>query len=353
MGYLGDWRTVANDFRVFTEVDGEHVPVDNLTNQLNYTENIQAGYVTLGSTFNYWSVQGGLRLEYADIVTELLRTGERNPRDFLNLFPSLFISRKLSDAHSLQVSYSRRVRRPRFFELNPFLTFSDNRNVFGGNPDLNPEFTDSYELNHIAYLGEITLSSGLYFRNTTEVIQRIVLVSDNESARTIPANVATQNSYGLELNIGGPISKDIRINANLNVFGFDLDGAYQEQTFDQSDIAMLGRLTGQFKLPGKIDGQIRYNYRGAAETVQGRRDAIQFMDLGFSRDILNGNGTLTFNVRDLFNTRRRQAENIGPDFIFNSEFQWRVRQWTMTFNYRLNQKKKRPGREGGYEGGEF
>ena len=352
-GILGNWRTVTNDFNVFKEENGTLVLDPRLSNELLYTENIYAAYATLGSSFNDWSISGGLRVEYSDIKTELLDTDEVNPRDFTNVFPSLFISRKLNDVHSVQVSYSRRIRRPRFFELNPFLTFSDNRNVFGGNPDLNPEFTDSYEFNHIAYLGEITLSSGAFFRHTTDVIQRIVIVDDNESARTIPANVATQESYGLEMNISGPITPWLQLTMDGNLFGFTLKGQYEGEVFDTDDIAGRGRATLLFKLPSSIDAQVRYAHRGASENVQGRRRAINTIDIGLSRDILSGRGTVTFNVRDLLNSRRRISENEGPGFIFNSEFQWRERQWTVAFNYRLNQKKKR-GRSGGnFEGGEF
>jgi len=352
-GVFGNWRTVSNDFNVFKQESGELVVDPRFSNELIYSEDIYAAYTSIGSSWGAWSVLGGVRLEYSDIVTELLETQEINPRDFTNLFPSLFISRKMNDAHSLQVSYSRRIRRPRFFELNPFLTFSDNRNVFSGNPDLNPEFTDSYEINHIAYLGDITLSSGLFYRHTTDVIQRIVVVEDNEFARTIPANVATQESYGLELTLGGPVTSWLQINMDANIFGFTLMGQYLEEVFDTDDIAGRGRVTAQLKLPHSIDAQVRYAHRGASENVQGRRKAINTIDVGLSRDILAGRGTITFNVRDLLNSRRRISENDGPGFIFNSEFQWRERQWTTSFNYRLNQKKKRSRSGGNFESGEF
>ena len=114
-----------------------------------------------------------------------------------------------------------------------------------------------------------------------------------------------------------------------------------------------GRMSNNFRFPKVVNGQINIMYRAPQNTVQGKRFSMASIDIGLSRDILKGNGTIAFNVRDLFNTRKYRGETFNPGFYEESEFQWRSRTSQLSFTYRLNQKKQRQRRNGNRGGMDY
>ena len=281
----------------------------------------------------------------------MITTGETNPRDYFNFFPSLSLTYDLPQKNAIQFSYSRRITRPRFWYLNPFLTFSDARNQYRGNPDLDPELTHSIELGHIKYFDKGSISSSLYYRHTDDKIDRIREVEDNETAFTIPKNLLTEDAFGIEFTYSYSIAKWWRANGDFNFFRSIVNGENIGSTLARDDYSWSTRLTTKVTLWKNLDTQIRFRYRGPIETTQGFRKAIYSIDLGISKDVFKGKGTLTLNARDLLNTRKRRGTSQGPNFFAESEFQWRSRQISLNLNYRLNQKKKRGGGRQQYGGG--
>jgi len=381
-------RDITNDFEVLELIDGEFVNILELSNDFRYDENIIASYLSYGNGFGDFSYQAGIRAEYTDITTELLDSDISDPnaqRDYLDWFPSAFLGYKLSESNSLQVSYSRRIRRPRFWDLNPFFTFSDNRNFFGGNPTVNPQYTNSYELGYIKYWDKATLSSSLFYRATNASIQRVLSV-DQMTGNTlrVPLNSGEVKDIGLDFTINYKGADWININGNFNIFqnklsvvGTEVEsvvfdyyqtvrsfaGSLQEfndlyayELNETDNVTWNGRITTKLSF-WDSDLQLRANYRGARETSQGSTDPIGSIDIGWSKDFLEAkNLTLTLSIRDLFNSRKRNSIVDITDFYQESEFQWRARTASLTASYRINQKKKRFNRDsrgGGYEGGEF
>lgn len=348
-------RDLRNDFEVTELEDGTWVSLPEFTNSLLYDENIHAAYTSLGSKISQFSWQLGLRAEYSDVTTELEQTNEINPREYFNLFPSAFLGYELNEENTMQVSYSRRIRRPGFWELNPFFTFSDARNIFGGNPDLNPEYTNSYEVGYLRYFTKGSLTSSVYYRHTNGVIERIRQQTSDTTSTTRPTNLSTRDDYGFEFTFSFDPAKTWRINGNANFFRSITEGEFNNQIFDADTYTMFGRLSSRVTLFKKVDFQVNFNYRAPRNTTQGRAKSEWHIDPAASMDILKGNGTLTLAVRDLFNTRRYRYITEGDDFYVEGNHQWRARQVNLTFTYRLNQKKKQ-GRgdrgDGGYDGGD-
>jgi len=352
MGMRGSIRQIRNDFLVeeFSTDDEIWVSLDGFSNNFIYDENIYAAYFIYGNKVNRFSYQIGLRSEYTDVRTELEFSNETNPRDYLNLFPSAHIGYELSEGNALQLSYSRRVRRPRFWDLNPFFTFSDQRNFFSGNPNLDPQFTDSYELGYMKIWEKGSLNSSIYYRGTNNIIQRQITVNPDGTTLRRPENIGSSDDFGLEVNGNYRPDQKFQANANLNLFRSIIDGG----VFGRADTyTMTARASSRFSLPKEIDGQITINYRAPRETVQGKRFAITSVDLGFSKEILKRKGTMTLSVRDLFNSRRRRGITDIVGYYAEEEFQWRSRQIILSLNYRINQKKQRGGRKkGGWQGGD-
>ena len=357
-GYQGSYRHIKNDYLVEEQIaNDEWVVFDGLSNDFKYDEEIHALYSTFGNKINKFSFQFGARVEYSDVVTELIQTNEINPRDYLNFFPSAFLTYDLPNNNAIQASYSRRLRRPRFWSLNPFFTLSDARNRFTGNPDLDPEFTDSYEIGHIKYWDKGSLGSSIYYRHTTGVIQRVI--SDVQVVDSLvitlrrPENLATRDDLGFEFNFSYSPYKWWKVNGDMNLFRSIIDGSNVNDSFTADTYTMSGRITSRMTIMKKTDVQLRVNYRAPRETTQGTTKAITSLNLGMSRDVFKKKGTLTLSVSDVFNSRKRRGTLFTDNLYREEEFQWRGRTTRLTLNYRLNQKKKRGGgrRGGGYEGG--
>lgn len=345
-------REVSNDFAVTEEVaDGVWEPLVGLNNNIIYDEDIYAAYSNVGNNIGKFSWLAGARLEYTDVKTDLKQTGEVNPRDYLNLFPSATLGYELNERNSLSVSYSRRIRRPRFWELNPFFTFTDRRNFWAGNPDLNPEYTNSFEVGYLKYFEKGSLTLSPYYRHTTGVVQRLRIQETDTTSVTRPQNLAEQDDYGLELTFNYEPMKNWRINGNANFFRSETIGRFNEQDLSAEANTMTGRLSTRITFWKKIDLQINFNYRAPRNTTQGRRLAIWHVDPAASMDILKGNATVALSVRDLFNTRRRRYITEGDNFRVEGDWRWRARSTVLTFSYRLNKKKERRRGGGDFGGG--
>lgn len=355
-GYRGSFRQIDNDYEVQNFLDNEWAIDPNLSNNFNYDENINAVYSSLSNKLGKFSYQFGLRYEHSDVLTELIQTNEINHRVYSNLFPSTFLGYELPESNSVQISYSRRLRRPRFWDLNPFFTFSDSRNIFRGNPNLDPVFTNSFELSHIKYWEKTTITSSVYYRQSKGVIQRILsLVEQNGDLITIrqPENLATEDAYGMEFIVATDPTDWWRLNGNINFFRAITDGSNINSNFKADTYSLSGRVNSRTTLWKSVDVQMSFDYQAPRITTQGKDKSMAAMDLGISRDVLNKKGTLTLSVRDVFNSRRFRNETFGEDFFSVGSHQWRARQATLTFNYRLNQQKQRNKRDENREGGDF
>ncbi|MFD2933027.1 TonB-dependent receptor domain-containing protein [Spirosoma flavum] len=335
-------RNMTNNYAVTQQnSDNSWTSLPGLTNDFLYVEKINALYGIVGNKVRKFSYQMGLRAEWTDVTTTLKQTNDVNPRSYANLFPSVHATYDLPRQHALQISYSRRVRRPQYNDLSPFMTFSDNRNFFSGNPDLNPEFTNAFEIGHIKYVEKGSMSSSIYYRHTTGKIIRIRRVDELGNSTTRPENLATEDSYGAEFAGSYALYKWWKLDGSVNFFravtnGGNLDASYQSDTY-----SWFTRLTSRFTILKNTDFQWRGNYEAPQKTPQGTRQAIATLDLSLSKDILKNNGTLVLNVIDVFNSRRYSSITEGANFYTESNSQGRLRQINLTFNYRLHQAKKK------------
>ncbi|MTB50211.1 outer membrane beta-barrel family protein [Lewinella sp. W8] len=356
VGVRGSRRNIDNDFLVEEFIDQEWMSLAQFSNDFNYDETVAAAYFIIGNKKNRFSWQVGLRPEYSRFSTRLLQTEEVNDREFLNLFPSAFVGYELPNNNTLQLSYSRRINRPRFWDLNPFFSFSDERNFRSGNPNLNPEFTDSYELSHIKIFDKGSVGSSVYYRRTNNVISRIRRVNDDNTTITMPENLLTENAYGVEVTSTYDPTKWLRLSGDFNFFRAITDGGNLEDDFSADATTWFTRGTVRVSPTKKTDIQLRFNYRAPRIVPQGRNKSLYSFDLAASQDIMKDKATLTLSVRDLLNSRRwrylNEGVTNGNPFRIEGDFQWRVRQVSLTFNYRLNQSKKRGGNRGD-RGGDY
>lgn len=347
-------RNVDNDILIEEYENFNWVNLTNLSNTIEYSENIYAAYVMLGDKFGKFSYQTGLRYEYSDIETYLLQTQERNPRTYGNFFPSAVLNYEFSEKSAVQASYSHRIRRPRFRELNPFYSYSDARNLYSGNPDINPQFTHAFEVSYLRFFEKGSLSSAIYYRHTNDVVTRLRTVLDDDVSLILPLNIGVDDSYGLEFNFSYNPFNWWRLNGDANFFRSITDGTTYDENLYSDTYTWFGRITSRMTINKNIDLQIRGNYRAPRKNPQDSNKAMYHIDIAANRDIFKKKGTITLGVSDVFNTRKWRFVTVGDNFYNEGDFQWRTRQVTLSLNYRLNQDKRRGGRgQGNPNGGGF
>jgi outer membrane receptor protein involved in Fe transport len=211
---------VGNDFEVRDFIDGAYLVNEDLTNNFEWNQKVLGLYATGAYEKEKWGIKAGLRIEKTNVNTLLTNTNQSNERNYSNFFPTLHTSYKISDNVSFQAGYSKRIFRPRLWDLNPFFNIRNNFNIRVGNPNLQPEFTDSYEFTSIYKVGKASLSSSLYHRHTTDVVARVSTFKDNVTFYT-PENIGTNSSIGFETNGKYNPNKWLTFTGDFNFNYFD------------------------------------------------------------------------------------------------------------------------------------
>lgn len=384
LGYRGTFNNNNTDFDFgIQQPNGDFNSDTNFSNELNYKEYVNAAYAQLGSKFNKFSILGGLRMEASDIGIELVNSNELTNKDYVNWFPSIFLGYEFSEKEQITLSYSKRLRRPRSRFINPFPSRSSNTNLFQGNADLDPTFTDSYDLGYLKRWDKFTFTTSGYFNRSTGVFQFVsretgdfVTIENPDDPQNpivvpvqvrSPINLATEERLGMEFTTTYTPKRNWRLTWNLNAFYRDLQGDYTYtnsqdevivQNFDADNFSWFTRFSAKIPLPGKIDFQTNFFYMGPSEDAQNTNKGMLSSDLGLSKDILKDKGSLTLNVGDIFNSRKRRSDTRTENVATYSEFQFRQRQITLSFQYRFNQPqnkndRNRQGRSGGGEDMDF
>lgn len=305
---------VGNDYEVRDFINGNYVTNPNLTNNFEYDQKVLGVYITGAYELEKWGVKLGLRVENTDLSTWLTNTNAYNSRNYIDYFPSLHTSYKINDNVSLQAGYSKRIFRPRLWDLNPFFNIRNNFNIRRGNPNLQPEYTDSYELTGIYKIGKASFSSSIYHKYTTEVVERVSTFIDNVTTTT-PENIGTNAAYGFETNGKYSPNNWLSFSGDFNFNYFDRVGSFQSQSFNFSGRQWSTKLGSKIGLPADIDLELTGNYQSGYETVQGNVTGYAFLDLGIRKRILKGKVVVNFGVRDVFESR------IFENFVSQQNFE--------------------------------
>ena len=318
---------VSNEFEVQNEEEGVFVVDPNLTNTFQYDQKVLGVYATGAYEGEIWGLKLGLRAENTDLQTFLVNTEESNSLNFTNLFPSAHTSYKISDNMSLQAGYSRRIYRPRLWDLNPFFNIRNNFNIRVGNPELLPEFTDSYEVGSIFIFDKTSLNFSLYHRFTTDKIERVSSFVDNVNIFR-PENIGTNKATGLEANFKYNPFKKWTISGDANYNIFKREGTFNDQVFDFSADQWSGKLTNKFKLNKQLDMELSGNYESREQTIQGILSPSFRANFGLRYKILKGKGVFNLSVRDIFETSIRETTIDQETFYLYS---WGTRGRFITF----------------------
>jgi len=360
-GYRGNFQNEITDYAIRQESEetGELVLNENLTNVFDYTENVQALYTQYGTKFGDFSFLLGLRLENTNLKGEIDSelTEEELQQEFgfpidtnfdnnyLGLFPTVNLIYEIAEQENITIGYNRRINRPRGWFINPFPSRSSTNNVFQGNPNLQPAFSNAFDLGYLKRWEKLTLTSSVYYQNERDSFERIEQnIAGTNVIRTIPVNLSSNERIGAELGLLYNPAKWLRLNGSFNLFQFNTEGEFNNVDYSAKNTSYFARFSSKVSLPAAIDWQTNLFYRGAAEGVQGTQEGILSIDLALSKELFNNNATLSFNIRDLLNSRKRESFTSTTAYDKFSEFQWRQRSFNIALVYRFNQQKREQDR---------
>ncbi len=321
------------------------------SNDINFSENIQAGYSTYANKFLGFEYKIGLRAEYYNRLLDQLSINEQFTMNRFDLFPSAYITRQLTKSKQIQLNYSRRINRPGGRQLDPFPDYSDPLNIRSGNPYLEAEYVDSYEFNFQNQFKQSFISLETYYRRTNNLITDVTYKLGGDTLLRTPENMNHDNSIGVETNANLVINKWWRINASGTVYYYHLIGIADGVDISNESVNWNLRLNNSFSFKSKTKIQLTGFYNGPSATAQGTRSGFFFSNVSARQDFLKDKLSVTLTLQDIFGTSGFKSTDRTDNFYSYNEFKREARIVTIALAYRLNnfKQKKNGDRNGGEE----
>lgn len=347
-GYRIQLREMDSNFNFenFNPETGDWINNPNRSNHFIYDEQIFAAYGMYATMLGKFSIQAGLRAEQTFTTAD--QRSDVDPaynNQYLSLFPTAHIRRNFENNQSMQISYSRRINRPHNRNINPFLRYNSEYDVSFGNPDLLPEFINSYEIGYQKFWNTTTLNPSLFYRYTNGMITRyryVDQIEGNDVTVSTYDNLNRGISYGTELILTQRISDWWNVNTTLSYFRSIIDGAQMAEEADS--YSWSGRFVSNMNLGSGWNLQVNGFYRSPIIMLQGEMDAMYSASAGVRKNIWGNTGTISLNISDIFNTMRFSMYNYGDNFSMDME-RWRTsRMISLGFTYRINEFERRNNR---------
>ncbi|MGN6604601.1 MAG: outer membrane beta-barrel protein [Ginsengibacter sp.] len=347
-GLRAQQHKTTNNSDNFTGSSSETlVKVPAGTNDYKSTDHVYAAYVDVKSSIRNFGYEVGVRAESSDYNGQLLNTGEKFSNNYpVSLFPSLFLSQKLKNKQELQLSYTRRINRPNFFQLIPFTDYTDSLNITRGNPNLVPEFTNSLEMSYSkTFKGGNNLLASIYYKHSDNLITRYLSPGTNpftgkEDIINTYINANSSYSYGAELTSINKLAKWWDLTTNVNVYQSKINTSNIAATASQDAmLSWFGKLNSTFKLPASFSIQLSADYQSktnlpvnnnqggpgrggpfgqAQSSSQGYINSYWGTDVAVRKSFLKNNAaTVSVSMNDIFRTRTQDQYSESPYFIQN------------------------------------
>lgn len=333
-GIKTEIRKVSSDFLAEQQQENNWAIYQGIDNNLNYAETISGAYTQFNSKLGLFSYMLGLRTELTQISITDIKNTYSDEKNYNKLFPTVNMSYKFDNA-TLQLNYSKRINRPDLYELYPFNEVTDLNAQYIGNPDLNPSYSDVFEMAFLKTWKKLTLNPSVYYQREKGCIQDFTY-RENDIFFTTPINIDYETRSGVELSTLYNPMKWLQVNAEINFYRFEQKGNYQGENLDYSGETFTGRLSTQIKLPAKYSFQGRYNFRGAQQNAQTTNAALQSLDFGLSKILLKDKATIVFDVTNAFNLRQNKSTTMGTDYLFTQNSIPNAARYRLSFVYRFN-----------------
>lgn len=312
-----------------------------LNNRFNYIQQINALYFNIVTEIIQFEIQAGIRSEFTNNSQN-----KSNRKEYIDFFPSVNISRKITKKLSLFAAFSRRINRPTIKMLNPFTDeYADQLNMHIGNPNLKPEYVNSVEIGYRFTTDHISGTGSVYYRNIDQAISRIKFASNDSALVVTFINLDNAKLVGGDFSLSGKPTNWWLINANASIFHTTMTGLYGNNVINRNSVGWNAKISNKFKLPAGFGFQMIGYYRSELPDVLGTYQEKYYMDIALNKKIMKDKGQLIFKVSDLFNTYKY---GLDLDAIDDNGYRYRQRNrrknesqyFTLSFIYNIEGKEK-------------
>ncbi len=314
------------------------------SNHFLYDETINAAYVNYAGKIGKLKFQTGLRAEHTHSAGNSVTLNQRVDRNYLNLFPTVFLSRQLDSTNVLNLSYSRRIDRPDYQNLNPFVFYLDPYTYQQGNPFLRPQYTNSVELTHV-YKETVTTTLG--FSRTTDFINRETprQIPEKNITYVTPENLGHLDNLSLNVSFPVEVTKWWKMQNNLNGYYQDYQTVYSGQPYEVKLVAFNGYTSSSFTLSKTLSAEVSGWYNSASQYGFYRSRPQGGFALGVQKKVMDGKGNIKLNINDPFWLNRFRGTAVVQDINFSVASRWESRKVNLTFTYRFGNQNVKAARQ--------
>lgn len=318
---------------------------DAYNSNFQYDRNIYSGYATFSKQWGKWSAQAGTRIEKYNANALFKKIDENDATfkdDIFTLYPSGFINYAPSEKNSFNLSFSRRVDRPGISQINPIRDWSTPQIDSEGNPELYPQFTNSYELNYTRKTKIGSITTGVFYRRINDEITRTLFENPDDASKLILsyANLDDNNAYGFEISGNLDFTKWLSSNISVDAYSKKIKGVVANEYIEANVTTFNTRISNTFKATKNLRFQLSGMYRGRDLGLQFITQPMWKVDLGSSYTVLKGNGTITARFSDVFNTKHFSFDGDKPKKEYG-KFNWESQSAYIGFNYRFGSGKNK------------
>ncbi|HUR66180.1 MAG TPA: TonB-dependent receptor [Chitinophagaceae bacterium] len=348
-GIKGSYVKTDNNANYDSVKNGQVVHDYNRSNHFLYEENVNAAYLNYSRPLGKkWSGQFGLRMENTNVTGDQLTTGIQFKRNYTQLFPTAYLQYTADKKNSFVINYGRRINRPDYEDLNPFIHFLDRYTFEQGNPNLKPQFSHNIELKHTY---DNFLTTTLNYSKTTDIIQQVLEQNElNNETFIKKANIASRNQFGIAVNAYKEITKWWSGNVYVNVSDNRFKGVVNNEYISTGLVMTMVQMQQQFKWGKGWGAEVSGVYRGKSLEGVIFIQPIKQVNVGFSKQVMKGKGSVRLNFRDIFAgavfTGYSKYSNVDATFKNIND----SRAVSMSFTWRFNKGKLKAG-SGKKEGG--
>lgn len=343
-GFQLRMERTGEDYRYydFDSVSTDWIEDLTQSNKYDFRHDIYALYGTYSTEFKNLGVKAGLRAEYTNRNLHQITGNQDYPYEKFDVYPSLYLTYKLPYNQQMQLSYSKRVERPRGHMLNPYPMFSDAFNSFSGNPELEPEFSHNLELNYQKYFGYSFLTLESYYRLTNNKMTRVQELDENGVMYMTMENINNDRSLGVEASANIKVNSWFTINPIASVYDYRLNKT-GEGDEDSTRSSTNWNASIEFAADLKTNTKIRLNgnYDSPSVTVDGSRKGTYYMGFSARQDFFDNKFSVTLNIRDVLDSRHMKDSSSGDNYYLTSENWRKAPVFTLTLSYKWNNYNRR------------
>ncbi len=309
-----------------------------LSDVFDYNQDVIAGYASFNFNFGEnWGLVAGARYEQTDINGDFEVDGNPFENSYNNLLPSIIISRKFKNFQTVKLSYTARIQRPSLFYINPYTNASDRRNTQVGNPLLDPETVDQFDLSYNTFIKGTVVSASIYYKQTNDIIESFLTVDPAGVSITTYQNIGKNNAIGFNLFSSATIKKKLTIRGSFNYNTYDVTGITTNgESVSRQASEYNGNLSGTYDFGKGFKMEGFTFFRSNRQTIQGNIPSFSMYSVGFKKEIWEKRGSVGIRMVEPFTKFKSfTTELTGDNFSLDSVYRLPFRSFGLSFSYRF------------------